>query len=65
MSEVQYLRRQEVEKMVGLSRSSIYRMMAEGRFVRPYRLGAAAVRWRYSEVREWLESHGHTRPNFG
>lgn len=56
MEDERYLRRTEVEALTGLSRASIYRMMAEGRFVRPYRLGKQAVRWRNSEVRNWLDS---------
>jgi len=58
MDDDRYLRRTEVEALTALSRASIYRMMAEGRFVRPYRIGKSAVRWRYSEVKEWLS----TRP---
>lgn len=58
MNDDRYMRRPEVETLTGLSRASIYRMMAEGRFVRPYRVGKSAVRWRYSDIREWLD----TRP---
>ena len=54
MNDERFLRRKEVEALTGLSRATIYRMMAEGRFVRPYRIGKSAVRWRYSDVREWL-----------
>lgn len=50
------LRRPEVEAMTGLSRASLYRYLAEGRFVRPYRVGKAAVRWRYSDVLQWIDS---------
>ena len=39
------LRRPEVEHMVGLSRSTIYAMMAEGHFPKPVRLGRRAVGW--------------------
>ncbi|MDX3900416.1 MAG: AlpA family phage regulatory protein [Sphingobium sp.] len=55
MNEDRYIRRSEVEALTGLSRASIYRMMAEGRFVRPYRIGKSAVRWRYSDIKEWLD----------
>ena len=37
-----------------LSRTSLYRMMAAGRFPRPVRLGSRAVAWRVAEVDEWL-----------
>lgn len=54
MIEDRFLRRPEVEAMTGLSRSSIYRLMSSGEFVRPYKIGKAAVRWRYIEVKAWL-----------
>ena len=39
------LRRPEVESRTGLSRSTIYAMMAEDRFPKPKRLGKRAVGW--------------------
>ena len=50
------LRRREVENITGMSRSSIYRLMQEGEFPRPVRVGSAAVRWRASDITLWLES---------
>ena len=50
------MRRREVEKVLGISRSSIYRLMQEGRFPRPVRIGPAAVRWRASDITAWVES---------
>ena len=50
------LRRREVEGMTGLARSSIYRYMQEGDFPRPVRVGPAAVRWKASDITDWLES---------
>ena len=52
------LRRQEVEQLVGLSRSSIYRLMQIGRFPLPLKIGPSAVRWKESELTTWIE----TRP---
>jgi prophage regulatory protein len=48
------LRRPDVEKRCGLSRSTIYQLMTEGRFPRPVRLGKRAVGWRESDIAEWL-----------
>ena len=48
------LRRAEVEARTGLSRSSIYLRMSQGRFPRPVRLGVHAVRWIESEIEEWI-----------
>ncbi len=50
------LRRREVEKISGMSRSSIYRLMQEGDFPRPVRVGPAAVRWKASDIVAWIES---------
>ena len=50
------LRRPAVEQATGLSRSTIYAMMAEGAFPKPVRLGKRAVGWREADVRAWLES---------
>ena len=47
--------RREVEKMVGLSRSTIYDKMTKGEFPRPVRTGAKAVRWRASEITAWVD----------
>lgn len=50
------LRRSEVEVRIGLSRSTIYAMMAEGDFPKPIRLGKRAVGWPESAIAAWLES---------
>ena len=50
------LRRRQVEEITGLSRSSIYRLMQDGEFPRPVKVGPAAVRWRASDINAWLES---------
>ena len=50
------LRRREVEKIMGMSRSSIYRLMQEGEFPRPVRVGPAAVRWKASDIMAWIDS---------
>ncbi len=50
------LRRPEVEGRTGLSRSTIYAMMAEDLFPKPKRIGQRAVGWTESSIDEWLES---------
>ena len=50
------LRRQQVEEIAGIKRSSIYRLMDDGEFPRPVKVGPAAVRWRESDIRAWLDS---------
>lgn len=51
-----HLRRPEVEALTGLSRSTIYSMMAKGEFPRPVRLAARAIGWPESKITQWLES---------
>ena len=58
------LRRRQVEEITGLSRSSIYRLMQDGEFPRPVKVGPAAVRWRASDITAWLESRPEARGEF-
>ena len=50
------LRRPEVEEWTGLSRSTIYAMMAEGAFPKPVKLGKRAVGWPARTVADWIDS---------
>ncbi len=52
------LTRRQVEARCGLSTNSVYRLMREGLFPEPIRIGRRAVRWPTSEIDEWLA----TRP---
>ena len=45
----------EVVRLTTLSKPSIYRMTAAGKFPKPLRTGEGRIAWRESEVREWLE----------
>lgn len=49
-----FLRLPEVIARTGLSRSTIYVRLDEGRFPRPVSLGGRAVGWIESEVDEWM-----------
>ena len=53
---MELLTRREVEAMVRLGRSAIYRLMREGRFPLPIVVGARSVRWRSGEISQYLES---------
>jgi prophage regulatory protein len=50
------LRRGQVEREVGLKRSTIYQRMQEGTFPRPIRLGERAVGWRASDIELFLQN---------
>ncbi len=49
-----HLRRLAVQNITGLSRSTIYDLMAKGQFPRPVRLTAKAVAWPESAIAHWL-----------
>ena len=52
--QVRFLRLPEVLERTGLSRSTIYVRLEQGRFPRPASLGARAVGWIEAEVDEWI-----------
>lgn len=47
-------RRQAVENRTGLSRSTLYAMIAEGTFPKPIRIGKRAVGWTESSLIDWI-----------
>ena len=59
------LRRRQVEEITGMARSSIYRLMLQGDFPQSVRVGPAAVRWRESDITDWLESRPLARSPSG
>lgn len=50
------LRRPQVETITGLSRSSIYALMAAGKFPKNVAVSSKAVRWLEAEVMTWVET---------
>ena len=49
------LRRQEVSDLVQFSLTTLHRLMANGDFPRPVRLGARAVAWWEDGVLQWMD----------
>lgn len=49
-----FLRLLHVKRKIGLSRTTIYRMIAAGDFPRPIRLGSRAVAWIEADVIQWM-----------
>jgi prophage regulatory protein len=49
------LKRSDVERMTGLSRSTIYRMMDADKFPRPIKLSETCARWHAADLDLWLE----------
>lgn len=50
------LRIKDVCQLVGLSRSTVYALVARGEFPCQLRLTAQAVGWQAEAIREWMES---------
>ncbi|MER9554659.1 AlpA family transcriptional regulator [Mesorhizobium sp. C416B] len=50
-----FLRRPEVQRVTGLSTSSLYERMQAGDFPKPIRIGPKAVAWDEAEIAEWQE----------
>ena len=49
----QFYRRSALEDMLGISRSTIYRLMLDEEFPRPIKLGGRAVGWKSEDIDEW------------
>lgn len=49
------LRLPEVQKMTGLSRSTIYLRVAQGNFPKQILLGGRAMGWPEDEIEGWIE----------
>lgn len=52
------VRLKELRQITGLSRSTIYKMVSEGRFPRPVKLNERASAWRMADVLKWQEGLG-------
>ena len=50
------VRMDEVSKLTGLARATIYKKVKDGSFPPPIRLGDRAVGWRMSDIVTWLEA---------
>lgn len=50
------LRVPDVLKLIGLSRSSVWRLEKAGLFPKRKRIGVRAVGWSLEEIQEWLAS---------
>ena len=54
--DLKLLRLRQVCELTGLSRSSVYRLIAESAFPKPISLSARAVAWRVVDLHAWLEA---------
>ena len=54
LSPERLLRLADVRVRVGLGKTSIYEMVAQGLFPKPVRITSAAVRWSEREIDAWI-----------
>ena len=48
------LRLPDVKEATGLSRSSIYMAVSQGKFPKPIKLGLRSIGWLGEEIEEWV-----------
>lgn len=54
MNTNKLIRRNEVERITGLKRSSIYLKIKEGDFPKPIKIGLRAVAWLEADIAGWI-----------
>jgi prophage regulatory protein len=50
-----YVRLPELLRVVGFSRATLYRMIADGKFVRPIKFSERISAWDSDAVRSWID----------
>ena len=55
-----FLKRRAVSERTTFSRSTIYRLIAEGKFPPPVKLADRAVAWRLADIEAWEQSRPST-----
>ena len=56
LEDLAILRLEDVKRLTGLARSTIYQMIKDGTFPRYVSLGYRAVGWPAYDIRAWLEA---------
>ena len=56
LEERRIVRRDEVSKLTGLARATIYKKVQDRSFPPPIRLGARSVGWRLTDIDTWLQA---------
>jgi len=60
---MRYIRFKELRKLIPLGRTTIWRMMREGRFPQSRRIGKMATAWLESEVEDWIKERAENDSN--
>lgn len=54
LSDLRFLRMEQVQELFPVSRMTIYRLIKDGKFPAPRKLGGRSV-WRYAKVRDFVD----------
>jgi prophage regulatory protein len=60
---MRYIRFKELRGLIPLGRTTIWRMMREGRFPQSRRIGKMAAAWLESEVEDWIRQRAEEGAN--
>lgn len=63
MLEDRYLRIKDVVEMLSISRSSIYRMVQEGKFPKQIKLTERTAVWKLSAINAWVAERENASSN--
>ena len=55
-TQVLLVRLRQLTSIVGLSRSTIYRLVKAEQFPKPIRIGISSLAWRMDEIHKWIDS---------
>jgi prophage regulatory protein len=53
-AQEKFIRFDSLAEMVGLSRTTIYRLEQQGQFPKRVKLGSNSVAWRMTEILSWM-----------
>jgi len=56
-----FIRVRDLKRLTGLSQTTIYKLLADGAFPEPLKLGERSVAWRWGEVLDWMNSRPRAR----
>ena len=59
---MQLLKNSEVCRMVGISRTTLWRLVRDGTFPNPLKISSMTRRWPASEVEAWMRSLSPAKP---
>lgn len=55
-THVLVVRMSRLVEMIGLSRSTIWKLLSQDKFPTPIRLGSKSIGWRVKDIDEWLQN---------